>query len=82
MASFNDFEDHHMLFLKRAGEHLASAIINSQTTSKMKELLEKASKNEAEMLNREEELRQNMEELQATQEELIRKEGEIQQRVS
>jgi CHASE3 domain sensor protein len=77
MASFYEFEDHHILFLERAGEHLASAIINSQTTSKMKSLLEKASKTEAEMLNREEELRQNMEELQATQEELLRKESEL-----
>jgi CHASE3 domain sensor protein len=73
IASFTDLEEHHIQFLKRAGEHFASAIINSQITAKMKALLATASKNEEEMRQREEELRQNMEELQATQEELIRK---------
>ncbi len=77
LASFNDFEDHHILFLKRAGEHLASALINSKTTSKMKQLLAQASETEEQMRQREEELRQNMEELQATQEELIRKERRL-----
>ncbi|HEY5824081.1 MAG TPA: hypothetical protein VIT44_06945 [Cyclobacteriaceae bacterium] len=66
-------EEHQLQFLKRAGEHLASAILNSQTTQKMKTLLEASAYNEQQMKQREEELRQNMEELQATQEELVRK---------
>jgi CHASE3 domain sensor protein len=73
ISSFHDLEEHHLQFLKRAGEHLASAILNSQTTQKMKTLLEAAASNEQQMKQREEELRQNMEELQATQEELVRK---------
>ena len=76
LASFNDFEEHHTLFLKKAGEFLASAILNSQNTQKMKALLENARINEEQMRSQEEEMRQNMEELQATQEELVRKEQE------
>jgi putative methionine-R-sulfoxide reductase with GAF domain len=76
LASFNDFEEHHTMFLKKAGEFLASAILNSQTTQKMKILLENARINEEQMRAQEEEMRQNMEELQATQEELVRKEKE------
>ncbi|SHH87056.1 sensor domain CHASE3-containing protein [Chryseolinea serpens] len=82
MASFGDFEEHHILFLKKAGEFLASAILNSQTTFKMKNLLEQAHINEEQMRQREEEMRQNMEELQATQEELVRKEREMQKRMA
>jgi len=73
ISSFKDLEEHQLQFVKRAGEHLASAILNSQTTQKMKALLEASAYNEQQMKQREEELRQNMEELQATQEELVRK---------
>ncbi|MBL0743312.1 GAF domain-containing protein [Chryseolinea lacunae] len=81
LASFRDFEEHHILFLKKAGEFLASAILSSQNTSKMKHLLEQAKITEEQMRQREEEMRQNMEELQATQEELVRKEREMQKRM-
>jgi len=82
LASFGEFEEHHISFLKKAGEFLASAILNSQTTFKMKNLLEQARINEEQMRQREEEMRQNMEELQATQEELVRKEREMQKRMA
>jgi hypothetical protein len=81
LASFIDFEEHHTMFLKKAGEFLASAILNSQTTQKMKALLENAKLNEEQMRAQEEEMRQNMEELQATQEELVRKEKERMKRM-
>jgi hypothetical protein len=81
LASFQDFEEHHTMFLKKAGEFLASAILNSQTTQKMKTLLDNARLNEEQMRAQEEEMRQNMEELQATQEELVRKEKERLKRV-
>jgi len=77
IASFSLFEGYQITFLKKAGEFLASAILNSQTTYKMKHLLEQATINEENMRQREEEMRQNMEELQATQEELVRKEREM-----
>ena len=76
LASFSDFEEHQTQFLKKAGEFLASAILNSQNTLKMKSLLDNARMNEEQMRATEEEMRQNMEELQATQEELVRKERE------
>jgi hypothetical protein len=82
IASFNFFEEFHINFLKKAGEFLASAILNSQTTFKMKHLLEQSQVNEENMRQREEEMRQNMEELQATQEELVRKEREMQKRLA
>ena len=81
IASFSVFEGYHVTFLQKAGEFLASAILNSQTTYKMKHLLEQATINEENMRQREEEMRQNMEELQATQEELVRKEKEMQKRL-
>ncbi len=82
IASFSFFEEFQVAFLKKAGEFLASAILNAQTTHKMKTLLDQARVNEENMKQREEEMRQNMEELQATQEELVRKEREMQKRVS
>jgi hypothetical protein len=75
-ATFDEVEKHHVSFLQKAGEYLASAIISTRTTSKMKTLLNDATVREEEMKQREEELRQNMEELQATQEELLRKSKE------
>jgi CHASE3 domain sensor protein/putative methionine-R-sulfoxide reductase with GAF domain len=81
IASFSFFEPYQVTFLQKAGEFLASAILNSQTTYKMKHLLEQATVNEENMRQREEEMRQNMEELQATQEEMVRKDREMQQRL-
>ena len=75
IASFSFFEPYQITFLQKAGEFLASAILNSQTTYKMKNLLEQATINEENMRQREEEMRQNMEELQATQEEMMRREA-------
>lgn len=42
IASFNEPDEHHIQFVRRAGEYLASAIVNSQTTQKMKILLEQS----------------------------------------
>jgi putative methionine-R-sulfoxide reductase with GAF domain len=77
LASFSPYDTHHVSFIEKSGEFLASAILNAQTTSKMKTLLDQAKITEEEMRQREEEMRQNMEELQATQEALIRKEKEM-----
>jgi CHASE3 domain sensor protein len=81
IASFYDFQSYQIQFIQKAGEFLASAILNSQNTQKMKSLLEQAKITEEQMRQREEEMRQNMEELQATQEELVRKEKEMQKRL-
>ncbi|MFZ6002115.1 MAG: CHASE3 domain-containing protein [Bacteroidota bacterium] len=82
IASFHQFENYQLDFLKKAGEFLASAILNTQNTHKMASLLEQAKITEESMRQREEEMRQNMEELQATQEELVRKEREMQARLA
>jgi CHASE3 domain sensor protein/putative methionine-R-sulfoxide reductase with GAF domain len=82
LASFAPFEQHQIQFLQKGGEFLASAILNTHNTQKMKNLLEHARMNEEQMKQREEEMRQNMEELQATQEELVRKEKELQKRLA
>jgi CHASE3 domain sensor protein len=82
LAAFHDFEEHEIAFLKKAGEFLASAIMNSKNTHKMKQLLDDAAINEEQMKQREEEMRQNMEELMATQEELMRKEMEMKMRLT
>lgn len=58
MASFLCFEDFHIEFLKKTGEFLASAILNSQNTHKMSHLLEQARITEEGMRQREEEMRQ------------------------
>lgn len=72
LASFYVFEKHQIEFIEKAGEFVASAILNAKTTVKMKALLE-ATLNQTEQLQAaEEEMRQNMEEQLATQEELER----------
>jgi CHASE3 domain sensor protein len=72
-ATFNIPGQHQIQFLEKAGAYLASAIINTRTTLKMKTLLTEATEREEMLREREEELRQNMEELQATQEDIMRK---------
>jgi hypothetical protein len=52
LASFSDFEEHHTLFLKKAGEFLASAILNSQNTQKMKTTQEELVRKEQERAKR------------------------------
>jgi CHASE3 domain sensor protein len=77
LASFQELEHYKVDFLQKAGEYLASAIVNTRITLKMKHLLQEGSMREQQMREREEELRQNMEELQATQEELVRRQSEV-----
>jgi hypothetical protein len=78
----DNFENYQIDFLRKSGEFLAAAILSTQTTSKMKYLLDQAMMNEEKMRSSEEEMRQNMEELMATQEELIRKEKEMQKQMA
>ncbi len=81
LASFNAFTKIHLELLEKISEIVASAVVNSQNSEKMKELLENAQQTAEEMRAQEEEMRQNMEELQATQEELARKEAELMNRI-
>lgn len=73
LASFTELEDHQKEFFQKAAENIASAILSSRTTQKVKLLLQESQQQTEEMKSQEEEMRQNMEELQATQEEMTRK---------
>ncbi len=73
IASFKPLEDFEKDFITKAAENIASAVLSSRTTQKIKLLLEESQQQAEEMKSQEEEMRQNMEELQATQEEMMRK---------
>ncbi|MCX2746092.1 GAF domain-containing protein [Mangrovivirga sp. M17] len=74
IASFKDFDEHQISFVKKLGESIASSLKDIKINESNKELLEQARQQEEEMKAQEEEMRQNMEELAATQEEMLRKE--------
>jgi methyl-accepting chemotaxis protein len=73
LASFHKLQDFEKQFVEKAAENVASAIISSRTTQRIKALLDESQQQTEQMRAQEEEMRQNMEELQATQEEMHRK---------
>jgi PAS domain S-box-containing protein len=77
IASFNIFTRHQINFLEKAGEFIASSMLNVKTTAKMRHLLEESQQQSEEMRAAEEEMRQNMEEMEATQEEMQRQAIEL-----
>lgn len=81
LASFNVLKEHEKQFIQKAAENIASAIISSRTTHRIKLLLADSEQTAEEMRSQEEEMRQNMEELQATQEEMMRKQSETENRM-
>lgn len=76
-ASFNTMRSDQLDFLKSAGELIASSIVSTRTTERIRMLLEESQQRGEEMRAQEEEMRQNMEELQATQEEMTRRNTEM-----
>lgn len=76
LASFKPLENYQIEFLKKVAENLASTIVSSRVTDRVKKLLSESQQRTEEMRAQEEEMRQNMEELSATQEEMMRKEKE------
>ncbi|MGC3943581.1 MAG: PAS domain S-box protein [Chryseolinea sp.] len=81
LASFNRLREYEKEFIVRAAENIASAILSSRTTHRIKMLLADSEQRTEEMRSQEEEMRQNMEELQATQEEMGRKQTEHEERL-
>lgn len=79
LASFHEIKEAELEFLRKASESVASSIISTRTTEKIKSLLNDSQQRSEELRAQEEEMRQNMEEMQATQEEMARKNYEIEQ---
>lgn len=75
-ASFKEFQQNQIDFLKDLGETIGSFIRNSRINEQTKHLLEETQLQAEQMKEQEEEMLQNLEELQATQEEISRKEKE------
>ncbi len=76
IASFKEFEKHHINFLHKVGENIASYIQANRINQRTVKLLQGAQAQAEELRAQEEEMKQNMEELSATQEEMHRKEKE------
>jgi methyl-accepting chemotaxis protein len=81
LASFTPIEEYKKEFIKKAAENIASSIVSTRVTEKVKNLLSESQQQTEEMRAQEEEMRQNMEELQATQEEMGRKNREMEELV-
>jgi hypothetical protein len=73
LASFDIYTDHHVAFLEKAGEIIASAIASVQNNEKNRAMMEQMRLQTEQLKAQEEELRQNLEELEATQEDMRRK---------
>ncbi|MBL0742089.1 PAS domain S-box protein [Chryseolinea lacunae] len=82
LASFRPLLPHEKQFIHKAAENIASAIISSRTTDRIKRLLTESQQKAEELRAQEEEMRQNMEELSATQEEMSRKATETENRIN
>jgi len=81
LASFALLESHHIEFIERVAESIASILYKTQTSTETKRLLEESQQRAHSLAQQEEEMRQNSEELQATQEELERQRAHMQQEI-
>jgi methyl-accepting chemotaxis protein len=80
IASFKDFEQHVVEFIKKISEELAVIVKTTRVNVRTQELLRESQQQAEEMKAQEEEMRQNVEELQATQEGMGRMLKEVQQK--
>jgi putative methionine-R-sulfoxide reductase with GAF domain/HAMP domain-containing protein len=82
LASFELFENHHIIFIEKIAESIAFILVNRQSAEHTKILLAEAETKTKELLEREEQIRQNAEELLATQEEMERQRDEMQREIN
>ncbi|MCK4661474.1 MAG: GAF domain-containing protein [Bacteroidales bacterium] len=75
--SFSHLKPHHIEFVEKISENIASTINSVKVSEKTTQLLEQSQQQGEELAAQEEEMRQNMEEMQATQEEATKREDEI-----
>lgn len=81
LASFRDFQPHHIKLVVKVCNDLASTIKNLKVNEQTKALYYESQQQAEELKSQEEEMRQNMEEIAATQEELRRKNLESENRI-
>jgi hypothetical protein len=82
LASFHQFSEFQIDFVREAGQVVASYIQANLSTERTQLLLERANQLAGQLQAQEEELRQNMEEMQATQEEMARNEGVLKAQIA
>ncbi|TAF64991.1 MAG: PAS domain S-box protein [Cytophagales bacterium] len=72
IASFKNYEQYEIDFLKKTAENIASTIASVRATENTKRLLKEAEENSEKLKAQEEAMRQSMEELAATQNEMMK----------
>jgi HAMP domain-containing protein len=72
LASFQHLEQHHVEFIERIAENIATVLSNKKTNEETRRLLDESQQRANALTQQEEEMRQNSEELLATQEEMNR----------
>lgn len=77
LASFNNFSENDIEYIKEVSEQLAAALIDIEYALQTERLLGESKEKENKLVQQEEEMRQNMEELMATQEQMERKSDEF-----
>lgn len=68
LASFREFEEHQLEFLKTVAENIAISLTNIQNSSRTRQLLEETRKQAETLSLKDEQMRRNMEELRSIQE--------------
>jgi len=81
LAGTENFEEHKIKFIEKAGEILAAAILNVETTQQMKNLLEESEEQRQIMIAQEAEMRTYVQDIEITKEEMYRKNREMEETI-
>lgn len=77
ILAYDPFQDHHIEFIEKLSENVASVISSVKTNIQTARLLEQSQFQADELTQHEEEMRQNLEEMQATQEEAAKRQSSL-----